>query len=68
MSDEDKRTVDLAKEFVKAFHTNHDNIEVIGAIMCEQMDGEHEYILGHMKAMRNILNDAIKILGGEEDD
>lgn len=68
MNEQDKQIITTAYNFVISIlsygEPNADSI----AELYEIKNGNKEVLLGHLKAINNIISDAIKLLGGEQND
>lgn len=65
MTDEEKRIVELAINFVTSILSQNYNIESINALY-EIKNGNKDVILEHLVAINKIIGEAIKIIGGKE--
>ena len=62
MTDEEKRIVEVAINFVTSILSQNYNIESINAL-CEIKHGNKDVILEHLVAINKIIGEAIKIIG-----
>ncbi len=67
MSKEEKRIIEVSKNFVIAILNQNINHESVSELY-EITSGNKEVLLDHLKAINNIINDAIKILEGENNE
>lgn len=65
MTDEEKRIVEVAINFVRSILSQNVNIESINALY-EIKHGNKDVILEHLVAINKIIGEAIKIIGGKE--
>ena len=65
MTDEEKRIVEVATNFVTSILSQNYNIESINALY-EIKQGNKDVILEHLIAIYKITKEAIEIIGGKE--
>lgn len=65
MSDEEKRIVEVATNFVKTILEKNINMYSLNDLY-EISLGNKDVLLGHLKAINNIIMKAIEILGGKK--
>lgn len=66
MTDEEKRIVEVAINFVRSILSQNYNIESINALY-EIKRGNKDVILEHLVAINEIIGEAIKIIGGKDE-
>lgn len=65
MNKNKKRVVEVATNFVVSILNKNQNADSLNAIY-EIKHGNKEVLLDHLKAIHNIIGDAIEIIGEEE--
>lgn len=65
MSDEEKKIVEVATNFVKTILEKNINMYSLNDLY-EISLGNKDVLLGHLKAINNIIMKAIEILGGKK--
>lgn len=65
MNDDEKRIVEIATNFVKTILEKNINMYSLNDLY-EISQGNKDVLLGHLKAINNIIMKAIEILGGKK--